>query len=77
MNLAEIIYQKSLDLPEDKAAEVIDFIDFIKSRSTGEAHKSTAVEPVPNEKTAALLKQSKEDYQSFADTESLFSHLDD
>ena len=32
MNLAEIIYQKSLDLPEEKAAEVIDFIDFIKSR---------------------------------------------
>ena len=33
MNLAETIYQKSLDLPEDKAIEVIDFIDFIKNRS--------------------------------------------
>ena len=26
MNLAETIYQKSLDLPEEKAMEVIDFI---------------------------------------------------
>lgn len=33
MNLAETIYQKSLDLPEEKAIEVIDFIDFLKSRS--------------------------------------------
>ena len=34
MNLAETIYQKSLDLPEDKAMEVIDFIDFLKNRSS-------------------------------------------
>jgi hypothetical protein len=33
MNLAETIYQKSLDLPEDKAIEVIDFIDFLKNRA--------------------------------------------
>jgi hypothetical protein len=33
MNLAETIYQKSLDLPEEKAMEVIDFIDFIRNRS--------------------------------------------
>lgn len=33
MNLAETIYQKSLDLPEEKAIEVIDFIDFIKNKS--------------------------------------------
>lgn len=32
MNLAETIYQKSLDLPEEKAIQVINFIDFIKSR---------------------------------------------
>ena len=32
MNLAETIYQKSLDLPIDKAIEVIDFIDFLKKR---------------------------------------------
>jgi Protein of unknown function (DUF2281). len=31
MNLAETIYQKSLDLPEDKAIEVIDFIDSLKT----------------------------------------------
>jgi hypothetical protein len=32
MNLAKTIYQKSLDLPIDKAIEVIDFIDFLKKR---------------------------------------------
>jgi hypothetical protein len=32
MNLAETIYQKSLDLPAEKAIEVIDFIDFLKNR---------------------------------------------
>lgn len=32
MNLAETIYQKSLDLPTEKAIEVIDFIDFLKNR---------------------------------------------
>ncbi len=34
MELAEIIYQKSLNLPINKAVEVIDFIDFIKSRAS-------------------------------------------
>ena len=34
MNLAETIYQKSLDLPAEKAIEVIDFIDFLKNRLT-------------------------------------------
>jgi hypothetical protein len=33
MNLAETIYQKSLDLPAEKAIEVIDFIDFLKNRT--------------------------------------------
>ncbi|SEH05053.1 DUF2281 domain-containing protein [Candidatus Venteria ishoeyi] len=33
MSLADTIYQKSLDLPIDKATEVIDFIDFIKMRT--------------------------------------------
>lgn len=32
MGLAETIYHKSLDLPAEKAIEVIDFIDFIKDR---------------------------------------------
>jgi hypothetical protein len=49
MNLAEIIYQKSLDLPEDKAAEVIDFIDFLKSRAketkTVETDKPVSLTP--------------------------------
>ncbi|MDQ2695492.1 MAG: DUF2281 domain-containing protein [Pseudomonadota bacterium] len=32
MTLAEMIYEKSKDLPEAKAREVIDFIDFLKTR---------------------------------------------
>lgn len=32
MSPAEVIYQKSLDLPIDKAEEAIDFIDFFKTR---------------------------------------------
>ena len=32
MNLADTIYQKSLELPVDKAREVIDFIEFLKTR---------------------------------------------
>lgn len=34
MNLVETIYQKSLDLPPEKAQQVIEFIDFIKTRSS-------------------------------------------
>ncbi|MBI5437476.1 MAG: hypothetical protein HY936_00705 [Nitrosomonadales bacterium] len=32
MTLAELIFEKSKDLPVVKAQEVIDFIDFIKTR---------------------------------------------
>ncbi len=42
MNLAETIYQKSLDLPEEKANEVIDFIDFLKHRSSTNTLQSKA-----------------------------------
>jgi hypothetical protein len=42
MNLAETIYQKSLDLPEEKAIEVIDFIDFLKQRSSTKTVQSNA-----------------------------------
>ena len=58
MNLAEIIYQKSLDLPEEKAAEVIDFIDFLKSRSK-ENKPSIQDKPSvlkPKEKNQKLLE---------------------
>ncbi|MDD5058993.1 MAG: hypothetical protein PHQ60_14085 [Sideroxydans sp.] len=33
MTLAELIFEKSKDLPVVKAQEVIDFIDFIKARN--------------------------------------------
>lgn len=36
MSLADTIYQKSLELPTDKAIEVIDFIDFIQTRLDSE-----------------------------------------
>lgn len=32
MLLAELIYQKSLDLPEQAAREVLDFIQFLQER---------------------------------------------
>ncbi|MDD5321180.1 MAG: hypothetical protein PHD43_11320 [Methylococcales bacterium] len=54
MTLAETIYQKSLELPDDKAIEVIDFIDFIKSRS----QPATVVQPISS--TPSL-------YQAFSD----------
>jgi len=54
MTLAETIYQKSLELPDDKAIEVIDFIDFIKSRTQPSM-------PVQPDKTTPSL------YQSFSD----------
>ncbi len=34
MTLAEQIYQSCLDLPKDKLIEALDFIDFIKIRTT-------------------------------------------
>jgi hypothetical protein len=33
MTLADVIYEKSRELPEEKAREVIDFIDFLKTRA--------------------------------------------
>jgi hypothetical protein len=52
MNLAETIYQKSLDLSEEKAIEVIDFIDFLKNRSR----------PNPPIEQAKALNQNKNHY---------------
>ena len=34
MNLAEIIYRKSLDLPDDKAQEVIEFIESLMNEAS-------------------------------------------
>jgi len=44
MTLAEVIYRKSLDLPLEKAKEVINFIDFLKTRHTVEMFADTLVE---------------------------------
>ena len=55
MTLAEVIYEKVRRLPEDKAPEVIDFIDFIQRRPT-ESH------PV-DERLLALTPEQREAYE--------------
>jgi hypothetical protein len=52
MSLANLIYEKSKDLPEDRAAEVIDFIDFIKGRV-----RPTA-EPVGDDRADAVSRSA-------------------
>jgi hypothetical protein len=37
MNYAEVIYQRSLALPEAAAREALDFIDFLAQRYAGDA----------------------------------------
>lgn len=45
MSLAEVIYQKSLDLPADEAQEVIKFIELIKTCHTLKKPANTILEP--------------------------------
>lgn len=45
MSLAEVIYQKSLDLPADEAQEVIKFIELIKIYHTLKKPANTIPEP--------------------------------
>ena len=51
MTLAELIFEKSKDLPVVKAREVIDFIDFIKTRDA-----QTEEAGAQQERDAALAK---------------------
>lgn len=51
MTLAELIFEKSKDLPVVKAQEVIDFIDFIKTRNY-----QTKEAGAQQEREAALAK---------------------
>jgi len=51
MTLAELIFEKSKDLPVVKAHEVIDFIDFIKSRD-----RQNDAADTKEEREAALAK---------------------
>ena len=51
MTLAELIFEKSKDLPVVKAQEVIDFIDFIKTRN-----HQTDEAGAQQEREAALAK---------------------
>lgn len=54
MTLAELIFEKAKDLPVVKAQEVIDFIDFIKTRNY-QAEEAGAQQ----EREAALAKISQ------------------
>lgn len=51
MTLAELIFEKAKDLPVVKAHEVIDFIDFIKSRD-----RQNDAADTKEEREAALAK---------------------
>jgi len=55
LSLADIIYQKSLELPADKAIEVIDFIDFIKNRN----ETVSRAEPITESLTMAYQEGGK------------------
>jgi hypothetical protein len=57
MTLAETIYQKSLDLPDEKAIEVIDFIDFLKSRLL--AFKRESANPLDVKSRLEEISQGK------------------
>lgn len=56
MTLSEMIYEKSRYLPEDKAIEVIDFIDFLLRRVGRAADSGDAGPP-------ALTPEQREAYQ--------------
>ncbi|WAR43764.1 hypothetical protein [Methylomonas rapida] len=56
MTLSEMIYEKSLHLPDDKAREVIDFIDFIMKKT------QRAESPV-DERLQALTPEQREAYE--------------
>lgn len=56
MTLAEMIYEKSLQLPENKAKEVIDFIDFILKKTEQPAHAA-------DERLQALTPEQRDAYK--------------
>jgi len=56
VTLSEMIYEKSLHLPDDKAREVIDFIDFIMKKT------QQAESPV-DERLQALTPEQREAYE--------------
>lgn len=57
MNLAEIIYQHSLALPDSAAREVLDFIEFLEHRYAANQEKS----PI-DERLLALTPEQREAY---------------
>ena len=69
MTLAETIYQKSLALPPEKALAVLDFIDFIKDRSTSSNDTSTNNTQVPNHLLFSQRWQGRFSKSSFSEQE--------
>lgn len=59
MTLAEVIYQKSLDLSDDKAQEVIDFIESLMDENT---------RPEPQSQSRAELEERRRKAWQFLDT---------
>jgi hypothetical protein len=52
MSIAEIIYQKSLHLPEQAAYEVLDFIQFLEQRYQKTVNDSSPAILTPEQKAA-------------------------
>ena len=57
MTLAETIYQHSLNLPEDAAREVLDFIEFLERRQAFGGTKATL-----DERLLSLTPEQREAY---------------
>jgi hypothetical protein len=74
MNLSEMIYEKSRHLPEDKAQEVIDFIDFLLCRTEQAARPAEIL--TPNAETKAAIEACRRgDVASFNTIDALMVDL--
>ncbi len=64
MTLAEVIYQKSLDLPEDKAREVIEFIESLVNETSRPGLQSRSLAELEERRREAweFLDSIKIDY---------------
>lgn len=56
MNIAELIYREAQHLPEGKAREVLDFVEFLKSKSVPPTPRSTETEWDKARRKADLLE---------------------
>jgi hypothetical protein len=63
MNTAELIYQKTKDLPEPEALEILDFVEFLRrKRGLGEPdeeHAATEEKAMSLEEHSALVERMR------------------